>query len=189
MRVAIAALCAALGLWAGPATAQEPVSAPDPASRQEQTAATRGADDAREPGRLGDEPGSDEPGGDERRPDDIRAGERRKVERRTAERRGAPRRTAAARDARRVSDDPDARLLPAMTRGSREQVRWFDRADAVTRYAAPASATGRSGGPHRITWLDRSGRVVQVWQDDDRDGRADRVTIYENGRVVRVLRR
>ena len=46
----------------------------------------------------------------------------------------------------------------------------------------------RNGWPEDVVWLDRTGRVVQRWRDLDRDGRADRVELYRNGRVWRVLR-
>jgi hypothetical protein len=45
-----------------------------------------------------------------------------------------------------------------------------------------------NGVPEVVTWTDAQGRVLQRWIDDNRDGRADRVGIYENGRVVRVIR-
>jgi hypothetical protein len=47
----------------------------------------------------------------------------------------------------------------------------------------------RNGLPERVTWLDGAGRVLQVWVDSDRDGRADTVEVYREGRVVRRLAR
>jgi hypothetical protein len=44
------------------------------------------------------------------------------------------------------------------------------------------------GVPEVATWYDGSGNVVQVWRDDDRDGRADSVEIYRNGQRVQVVR-
>lgn len=49
------------------------------------------------------------------------------------------------------------------------------------------SDLNRDGYPEQIWWLDDSGDVVQYWTDRDRDGRADRVAVYRNGRVVRVV--
>ncbi len=47
----------------------------------------------------------------------------------------------------------------------------------------------RRGRPALVVWYDRRGNEVQRWFDDDRDGRADRVAIYDGGRVVRMVRR
>ena len=45
----------------------------------------------------------------------------------------------------------------------------------------------RNGRPEEITWVDSRNRAVQRWLDTDRDGRADRIAVYENGRVVRTI--
>jgi hypothetical protein len=37
------------------------------------------------------------------------------------------------------------------------------------------------------TWLNPAGTVMQVWQDLNEDGRADRVRVYERGRLVRTI--
>ena len=47
----------------------------------------------------------------------------------------------------------------------------------------------RSGRPALVVWYDSRGNEVQRWFDDDRDGRADRVAVYEGDRVVRMVRR
>jgi hypothetical protein len=44
------------------------------------------------------------------------------------------------------------------------------------------------GVPEQATWYDGSGTVLQVWRDEDRDGRADSVDIYRNGQRVQVIR-
>ena len=36
-------------------------------------------------------------------------------------------------------------------------------------------------------WFDAAGQLVQVWTDRNRDGRADRVELFENGRRVQVV--
>jgi len=44
-----------------------------------------------------------------------------------------------------------------------------------------------NGRPERATWLNRSGKVLQVWTDQNRDGRADRLAFYDNGKLYRVI--
>ncbi|MBC7789913.1 MAG: hypothetical protein H7Z74_08195 [Anaerolineae bacterium] len=44
-----------------------------------------------------------------------------------------------------------------------------------------------NGRPERVTWLNRGGKVIQVWVDRNRDGRADRIEFYKNGKRFRVL--
>ena len=45
----------------------------------------------------------------------------------------------------------------------------------------------RDGTPERVHWMSASGELVQVWSDVNRDGRADRVEIYEAGRRVNTI--
>lgn len=45
----------------------------------------------------------------------------------------------------------------------------------------------RDGTPERVHWMSPSGELVQVWSDVNRDGRADRVEIYEAGRRVSTI--
>ena len=44
------------------------------------------------------------------------------------------------------------------------------------------------GVPEQATWYDAEGQIVQVWRDEDRDGRADSVEVFRNGQSVRVIR-
>ena len=45
----------------------------------------------------------------------------------------------------------------------------------------------RDGRPEEVAWLDHGGRPVQVWRDDNEDGRADRVVLFRDGRAWRSL--
>lgn len=84
-----------------------------------------------------------------------------------------------------------AAALPEMVagvlaaRGTRtpDVVRWLGGEDVVAR----PSGAERGGTPERVTWLDRAGRVVQVWTDRNGDGRADRIEFYRDGKRVRVV--
>lgn len=67
---------------------------------------------------------------------------------------------------------------------SPEVVRWLGNERVVPRY----TLAGRVRAPQRVVWVDQGGRVVQVWIDSNRDGRADRVELYRNGRRVDVIR-
>jgi hypothetical protein len=83
--------------------------------------------------------------------------------------------------------------LPTMVRDilidrgqrSDDQRRWLGDANVTGHYAD----ADRNGVPERITWMDAAGRVVQVWLDDNRDGRADIVRLYNAGELVRVVQR
>lgn len=68
-------------------------------------------------------------------------------------------------------------------RRTREQERWLGSRPVRARVLD----ADRNGRPERIAWQDAAGRLVQVWTDRDRDGRADRVQIYRDGRLARVL--
>ena len=43
------------------------------------------------------------------------------------------------------------------------------------------------GTPEAVIWTDAAGRTLQRWLDQNRDGRADRVTIYQNNKIVRTI--
>lgn len=84
------------------------------------------------------------------------------------------------------------RTLPRMIgavmlqRGIRspEVAGWFGDQYVRPRY----TDSDRNRVPERITWLDAAGRVVQVWVDGNRDGMADRVELFREGRRVDVIR-
>jgi hypothetical protein len=46
----------------------------------------------------------------------------------------------------------------------------------------------RNNSPEVVTWTNSAGRILQRWYDDNRDGRADRVALYQDNRIVRVIR-
>jgi hypothetical protein len=48
--------------------------------------------------------------------------------------------------------------------------------------------SNRDGRPEIVTWYDSRGAIIQRWIDDNRDGRVDRVGLYRNGRVARIIR-
>ncbi len=63
--------------------------------------------------------------------------------------------------------------------------RWVGRGGLTPRFTSvPASRS-----PSRVTWLDANGRVSQLWLDRNRDGRADVVSLYRAGRLVKTIRR
>jgi len=104
------------------------------------------------------------------------------------------------RDSVRDRDRPDnfdrsryPEQLPEMAtailyqRGQRpEQVRrWVGERD----FRVEVVDADNNGRPERVTWLSRRGKVVQIWTDRNRDGRADRVVFYDNGVRTRVIER
>lgn len=60
---------------------------------------------------------------------------------------------------------------------------WLGRSDVSPRY----TDADRDDRPEAVDWYDARGTLLQRWVDTNRDGRADRVTIYENGRAVRTI--
>jgi hypothetical protein len=61
---------------------------------------------------------------------------------------------------------------------------WLGRSDLRSE---TVDANG-DGVPEQATWYDANGTVLQVWRDDDRDGRADSVEVFRNGQSVQVVR-
>ena len=82
--------------------------------------------------------------------------------------------------------------LPAMTGAVliRTGVRTVDVQNWLGRIDLRAENVDANGDgvPEQATWYDASGTVLQVWRDDDRDGRADSVEVYRNGQRVDVVR-
>ena len=82
--------------------------------------------------------------------------------------------------------------LPAMTGAvlirvgvrSADVQSWLGRTDVRSE---TVDANG-DGVPEQASWYDGGGALVQVWRDDDRDGRADSVEIYRNGQRAQVVR-
>lgn len=82
--------------------------------------------------------------------------------------------------------------MPAMTGASliRVGVRTVDVQNWLGRGTLRADTQDANGDgvPEIATWYDGNGTIVQVWRDDNRDGRADSVEIYQNGQRVQVVR-
>jgi hypothetical protein len=66
------------------------------------------------------------------------------------------------------------------------------RTDDVSRWLGNRAGSVRyddrdgNGRPERASWFDAAGRLLQVWSDADRDGIADTVRLYRNGKLIRV---
>jgi hypothetical protein len=82
--------------------------------------------------------------------------------------------------------------MPAMTGASliRVGVRSADVQNWLGRGSLRSETQDSNGDgvPEVATWYDGNGNVVQVWRDNNRDGRADEVDIYQNGRRVQTIR-
>ena len=82
--------------------------------------------------------------------------------------------------------------MPAMTGATliRVGVRTVDVQNWLGRGSLRSETVDNNGDgvPEVATWYDSNGAVVQVWRDDDCDGRADAVEIYQNGRRIQVIR-
>ena len=79
---------------------------------------------------------------------------------------------------------PQMRAAVALSRGSRtdDVRRWLGDRAASVRY----DDRDRNGRPERAMWYDRGGQLVQEWDDLDRDGVADVIRLYRDGKLVRV---
>ena len=88
------------------------------------------------------------------------------------------------RDRSRALPEMISTILLESGRRSAEQTRWLGSQRVTARFAD----VNRNRVPERITWLDSAGRVLQVWVDSSRDGRADLVEIWRDGRRVQVIR-
>ena len=79
---------------------------------------------------------------------------------------------------------PQMLAAVALSRGNRtdDVRRWLgDRATTV-RY----DDRDRNGRPERAMWYDQAGQLVQEWVDSDRDGVADMIRLYRDGKLMRV---
>ena len=92
------------------------------------------------------------------------------------------------RDRRYPATLPDMVWGVIFGRGDRLAVRgvrqWLGTGTVRARYID----ADRNGRPEAISWTDARGVIVQRWVDTTGDGRADRVTVYTNGRASRVIR-
>jgi hypothetical protein len=81
---------------------------------------------------------------------------------------------------------PDMISAVMASRGQRSAAdRWLPRGIRNVRFLD----RDRNRVPERATFLDGAGRIAQVWLDNNRDGRADRIQFYQAGRLVRVATR
>lgn len=85
---------------------------------------------------------------------------------------------------RRPGTWPQMAAAIALARGSRtdDVRRWLGSAAATVRY----EDRDRNGRPERASWYDRGGELVQEWVDADRDGIADTIRLYRDGKLMRV---
>jgi hypothetical protein len=85
---------------------------------------------------------------------------------------------------RRPGSWPEMMSAIALTQGRRtdDVRRWLGTSAATVRYE-DADGDRR---PERATWYDRAGQVAQVWVDADRDGFADTIRLYRDGKLIRV---
>jgi hypothetical protein len=70
-------------------------------------------------------------------------------------------------------------VLYAQDRRPADVRRWLGTSNFTPRFTARA---GRA--PDRVTWVDANGQVMQVWIDNNDDGQADVVELYQKGRLV-----
>lgn len=87
-------------------------------------------------------------------------------------------------DSRRPGSWPEMLAAVLQSRGRRtdDVQRWLGDRSYSVRY----NDRDRDGRPERATWYDRAGQLLQEWVDADRDGIADTVRSYRDGRLVRV---
>jgi hypothetical protein len=85
---------------------------------------------------------------------------------------------------RRPGTWPQMAAAVALARGTRtdDVRRWLGAAAATVRY----EDRDRNGRPERASWYDAAGQLVQEWVDADRDGTADVIRLYRDGRLMRV---
>jgi hypothetical protein len=125
--------------------------------------------------------------------DDYAKGKKPEAEQRD-DRRGARREDASndnddrrGRDAQGVQTVTASQTLPDMMgavlygqgRRTADVRRWLGSSNYTPRF------TARDGkAPDRVSWVDANGQVVQVWIDNNDDGQADIVELYQRGRLV-----
>jgi hypothetical protein len=91
-----------------------------------------------------------------------------------------------------TSRDQYPATLPDMSWGAafgngqhRDDVRRWVGSTAVRAQLIDVASNGL---PALVVWYDSRGTTMQRWIDDDRDGRADRVELFQNGQSVGVIR-
>jgi hypothetical protein len=95
------------------------------------------------------------------------------------------------RDAQGVQTVTASQTLPDMMgavlygqgRRTADVRRWLGSSTFTPRFAP------RDGhAPDRVSWVDSNGQVVQVWIDNNDDGQADIVELYQRGKLVTKYR-
>ena len=129
--------------------------------------------------------------------DDYAKGKKPEAEQRD-DRRGAHREDASddkddrrGRDAQGVQTVTASQTLPDMMgavlygqgRRTADVRRWLGSSNFTPRF------TPRDGkAQDRVSWVDANGQVVQVWIDNNDDGQADIVELYQRGKLVTKYR-
>jgi hypothetical protein len=85
---------------------------------------------------------------------------------------------------RRPGTWPQMLAAVALSRGNRtdDVRRWLGNRATSVRY----DDRDRNGRPERAMWYDHAGQLVQEWVDSDRDGVADTIRLYRDGKLMRV---
>ena len=78
-------------------------------------------------------------------------------------------------------------MLGALAFGQGTRTDEVERWLGTGRYQVRYADRDRDRKPESVRWLDGSGSVVQEWMDNNRDGRADIVNIYNAGRIIQSL--
>jgi hypothetical protein len=84
------------------------------------------------------------------------------------------------------SDDAKLRVRPSRLAGALrgERVNDLEQCIPSTVTKVRYEVADRNGVPEVVSWLDSNGQIVFRWIDSNRDARADRIGLYQNGMLV-----